>query len=470
MAARVFISYRHSDSKALTDRLVEHLSERLGPGNVFRDVGSIEPGDDFTEVLAESLDHCDTALVLIGESWFEAEDEHGARRLENPEDWVRREILAVLERDIRVIPVLLDDTKMPRERDFPAPLRPLARRQAVKLRPDPDFETDLERLLRRVPGVNPPVFRRNLTLLVLILALVAFWALRYSNWSGSVLAAVVGSCAVLLGALFKILPDHRIRAIKGGIEERIFLNPRASVALGSCLPLTALGFSFFGGVCITTPADSPSLSVSISDTDEPGEYSLLDPGEWREVFWTLPWSPRRLTVFVQHMPEVRLELSSWERETLTVPGDFVRPAVLVYCDSLFLADSAKHPPSGHVLRCSVTVGGERLEEIDYEGQSFYVGCGQEVGLPPVVHSVWDGVLAGRALDEPSRNNLNSVWTTLGPGFGAVKLLNGQSLMVEIRNYADPESSVFTTVGRAETLIKDPAQSGSFPQMLPLKIL
>jgi len=469
LAARVFVSYRRSDSETATGRLVEHLDERLGPENVFRDVGSIDPGRDFTEALAENLGHCSTGLVVIGGSWLAAADERGGRRLDDPEDWVRREVAALLERKIRVIPVLLDDTPMPRASELPEPLRALARRQAVKLRPDPDFKNDVELLLRHVPGVNPPVFIYNLALTVLLFALVAFWVLRYSSWKGSILAGTLAGCATLAVVLFRLLPEHRARAVRGWIDGRYFLNPRATVALGVLALLAALASTFFGGVRILTPASSPYTSVAISDTEHPGRYSLLEPGERREVFWTLPWSRRALTVFVKGLPAAHVELSPWELETLTVPSDFLLPAVLVYCDSRFLAETAKHPPSGRDLRCNVTLAGEPLGEFPWKGQSFYVGCGLEVGLPASVRAAWDELLQGREPDPARRAELESLWETLAPG-PPVRLAGGEELVVEIRNYTNPQADEFTAVGRGSAVVEDPAQSGHFPQILPLKIL
>jgi tetratricopeptide (TPR) repeat protein len=42
---------------------------------------------------------------------------------------------------------------MPRDKDLPEPLRPLAFRNAISVRPDPDFHNDMERLCRALSGV-----------------------------------------------------------------------------------------------------------------------------------------------------------------------------------------------------------------------------------------------------------------------------------------------------------------------------
>jgi hypothetical protein len=58
----------------------------------------------------------------------------GARRIDDPRDWVRREIETVLRRpDAIVVPVLLDGATMPASEELPESLRALADHQAVGL-------------------------------------------------------------------------------------------------------------------------------------------------------------------------------------------------------------------------------------------------------------------------------------------------------------------------------------------------
>src|SRR4029453_7791441 len=52
------------------------------------------------------------------------------------------------DRNIPVIPVLVEGAAVPRQEDLPEPLRRLAFRNAIFVRPDPDFRNDMERLCR----------------------------------------------------------------------------------------------------------------------------------------------------------------------------------------------------------------------------------------------------------------------------------------------------------------------------------
>src|SRR5262249_44671931 len=74
----------------------------------------------------------------------------------NPEDFVRLEITTALERRIRVIPVLVGGTSMPRSTELPDALQPLVRRNALVV--GDHFHPDVDRLiaaLETVLGTTP---------------------------------------------------------------------------------------------------------------------------------------------------------------------------------------------------------------------------------------------------------------------------------------------------------------------------
>jgi hypothetical protein len=108
VSGRVFISYRRQETSGLAGRLYERLAARLNDDQVFMDVDTIAPGLDFAEVITEAVSTCEVLLAVIGPRWLDAKDEAGQRRLEAPDDIVRLEIAAALERNIRVIPILVE--------------------------------------------------------------------------------------------------------------------------------------------------------------------------------------------------------------------------------------------------------------------------------------------------------------------------------------------------------------------------
>src|SRR5215831_14080713 len=133
MAGKIFINYRRGDDPGNTGRLFDRLQEAFQPEQLFMDVDNIAPGLDFVRVLEDQVAKCDVLLAIIGKGWIDAGDATGARRLDNPEDFVRIEIDSALKQDKRVIPVLVGDAHMPRPEELPEAIRPLARRNAVRL-------------------------------------------------------------------------------------------------------------------------------------------------------------------------------------------------------------------------------------------------------------------------------------------------------------------------------------------------
>jgi hypothetical protein len=92
----IFISYRRADSDYPAGWLFERLAERFGRARVFKDVDSLQPGDDFAEVITAAVSSCSALVAVIGERWLTITDQHGRRRLDNPGDLVRLEIEAAL--------------------------------------------------------------------------------------------------------------------------------------------------------------------------------------------------------------------------------------------------------------------------------------------------------------------------------------------------------------------------------------
>jgi hypothetical protein len=148
----VFLSYRREDSAPQAGRLYDHLSAHFGPERVFIDVDALLPGDDFAARIRATLDEADALLAIIGPRWL-AQAEGGARRLDDPRDFVRLEIATALERGARVIPVLVGGAAMPKEEELPPLLAPLARRNAISVS-DAGFQADVKRLILALEQVG----------------------------------------------------------------------------------------------------------------------------------------------------------------------------------------------------------------------------------------------------------------------------------------------------------------------------
>jgi len=150
----IFISYRRADTDVAAGRLADDLLREFGPGSIFRDVDQLYPGVDYEVAIDSALNSCVVLLAVIGPQWSTIVDDQGRRRLEDPHDWVRAEIGRSLARGVRVIPVLISGTQMPRLSELPAELKPLAKRQACDLA-DRQWRQDLDvlvQVIENIPG------------------------------------------------------------------------------------------------------------------------------------------------------------------------------------------------------------------------------------------------------------------------------------------------------------------------------
>src|SRR5262245_12828748 len=131
--ARIFVSYRRRDSAGHAGRLYDRLAAEFGEAEVFRDVDKELLGRRFDELVASELAGCDAFVAVIGPQWVSIEDADGRRRLDDPDDLVRREIAGALERRVPVFPVLVDRAEMPDDDELPGALADLSRHQALEL-------------------------------------------------------------------------------------------------------------------------------------------------------------------------------------------------------------------------------------------------------------------------------------------------------------------------------------------------
>jgi hypothetical protein len=150
---RIFINYRRSDSGGYAGRIYDALNAHADSWHVFMDIDTIDPGEDFAEVIDRSLETCDLVIAVIGRQWLEITDARGRRRLEHPDDFVRLELLAALDRTVRVIPALVQGAEMPSSEDLPDELMKLARRNAFELS-DARWHYDIGRLIEVLEGIH----------------------------------------------------------------------------------------------------------------------------------------------------------------------------------------------------------------------------------------------------------------------------------------------------------------------------
>lgn len=156
MQRRIFISYRRSDvGEDYAVRLADVLRQRVPDVVVFVDVRGIGLGP-YSPQLENELASSHVVLALIGPRWIGATE----NRLEDPGDWVRRELEMALRGDKIVVPVLVD-TALPPDQVLPLSVRPLRMFQAMRV-DSRTFSEDASKLGDAISAIElAPTLRRR---------------------------------------------------------------------------------------------------------------------------------------------------------------------------------------------------------------------------------------------------------------------------------------------------------------------
>lgn len=164
MRRGIFISYRDTDTRGYATLLYSELSRTFGPRHIFLDTESILAGDDFTKALVDRVRNAQVLLVLIGSRWLDdVRSGDQTRPIDDPNDWIRRELIEAFATDTRVIPVLVDQGRMPAPGDLPEEIAALAQCQYRRLHRG--AATDVRRIikeLRTITGLRSPHLMRRL--------------------------------------------------------------------------------------------------------------------------------------------------------------------------------------------------------------------------------------------------------------------------------------------------------------------
>lgn len=146
----IFISYRREDSKPFCDRITGSLRNTFESSKIYRDIES-PTGVDYRRSIDDALNQSSVVLAIIGPQWATVQDPDGQPRLADPADLVRIEIESALLRRIPILPVLIQDTRMPKASEVPPSLSQLVYIQAHRVREDPDYYGDMEAVIK---GIN----------------------------------------------------------------------------------------------------------------------------------------------------------------------------------------------------------------------------------------------------------------------------------------------------------------------------
>ena len=150
--AKVFFSYRRTDSADETKRIYRQFEQSFGVWrflgaqrrNLFLDKDNITPDGDFRAHIQRFIINSDHMLVIIGDTWLE---EIQRRKAKNEVDFVLIEIDLAFIHKVNVIPVLINGASMPSRSELPSEINQLATQHAHEIR-EVSFESDTEQLIK----------------------------------------------------------------------------------------------------------------------------------------------------------------------------------------------------------------------------------------------------------------------------------------------------------------------------------
>jgi hypothetical protein len=153
----IFISYRREDTSGYALALRREITRALPGAVVFLDVDSIDAGMRWRDEIRKRIDRCDLMLVIIGDEWLETRAKE--RKLERDEDTLRFEVEEGLKRSDRagarmvIMPVLVEDARMPTARLLPESVRGLCEYNAHSIH-DKTYDQDVGALIARLTKLS----------------------------------------------------------------------------------------------------------------------------------------------------------------------------------------------------------------------------------------------------------------------------------------------------------------------------
>jgi tetratricopeptide (TPR) repeat protein len=148
----VFINYRRADTSNEARGLNNDLEHAFGKGFVFQDRDDLISGEIWSEKLIDAGNNAKVIIAVIGPNWLQRTPE-GDSRLNDPNDWVRKELVLAIQAKKIIIPVLVSGAKIPSKTDVPASLHQLYNHQFFELRGD-KWNIDLPALIKDISSVT----------------------------------------------------------------------------------------------------------------------------------------------------------------------------------------------------------------------------------------------------------------------------------------------------------------------------
>ncbi len=295
MKGKIFISYRRATNAFAVQAVYELLVDAYGAERVFLDRRNLEPGEDWLQSLDREVASATAVVLVFSQEWFGTQAD-GTRRIDDPQDMVRRELVAANRYGRPIIPVIVDASSPLFGHQLPRGLEFIGKHQFLALEPKSDaFKSQLARLSAAITRAEPGAawgrrFFWQVSWMALgLTALVAAWhalggSATYNNSfarSALALRSTLG-----LGAQRPVPPDALAPFVPAAAAavaaSRAPSAAAASIAVTSSLPM--------------------AHDIALVELDDQDRQTLLGGGERLD--------PRLLALVAQSLHQASLETGS----------------------------------------------------------------------------------------------------------------------------------------------------------------
>lgn len=198
---KLFLSYRRDDTGDLALHLAEWLRKNKRVSELFIDIDEIRLGEPFDTAIENALRSCDAVLVLIGPDWLGARQQSNHYRINDEQDFVRREVRLALKSGKPVVPILRGSVTMPPTTKLPLDIEQLCMLQAFTVQPE-DVPNSAKRLIhhlrtgsaRSSAHINSEITLKQIGSAIIVGALTTFiLALIHNLITNRSLSSTLGS-------------------------------------------------------------------------------------------------------------------------------------------------------------------------------------------------------------------------------------------------------------------------------------
>lgn len=248
------------------------------------------------------------------------------------------------------------------------------------------------------------LFGINLILIWIFGVSALAWTLFYTDWFpevGGVLA--LGGVFSWLAFVGRILSDDRIKAMQAWIDRYFLSRLAATLALMALIVAEVVWTGHRSTIRIESLQETAERVVRVytpAGALTAGPLQLPTHGQLH-ILLASGGDPLRIFLKVSGYPNQEVALQPREIAERFVPDSFLRPVILLRPTVDLIESVANHPAKLQVL-----TGGHTAVIAGFTGQAVWIGCDDDVDIPPALQDAWRAELGARQKPELVQKWLN----------------------------------------------------------------